>query len=99
MIHEIAIIDVSPGMEAGFEVGVRTAAPLFERAQGCRGLTLQREIERPSRYRLYVAWDTVEDHTLRFRGSSDFQTWRQLVSHCFAKPPEVSHVATVLAGG
>jgi heme-degrading monooxygenase HmoA len=99
MIHEIAIIDVTPGKEAEFEAGVRAAAPLFKRAQGCRNLALQREIERPNRYRLCVCWETLEDHTVRFRGSDDFQAWRQLVSHCFAAAPEVSHVMTVLGDG
>ena len=40
MILEIAQIDVKPGMEAEFESGVAKAAPIFQRAKGCRGLTL-----------------------------------------------------------
>jgi heme-degrading monooxygenase HmoA len=51
MILEIAQIDVKPGMEAEFEAGVAQAAPIFRRAKGCAGLTLQRSTERPSRYR------------------------------------------------
>lgn len=96
MIHEIAHITVKPGMEAAFEQGVAEAAPLFERARGCRGLSLQRGIEQPAHYRLVVAWDTVEDHTVHFRGSEDFQAWRRLVGHCFDGAPVVEHVATVL---
>ncbi|MBZ0141072.1 MAG: antibiotic biosynthesis monooxygenase, partial [Pseudorhodoplanes sp.] len=91
MILEIAQIEVKPGMERDFEAGVAAAAPLFRRAKGCRGMELQRSIEKPQRYRLFVRWDTLENHTVDFRGSADFAEWRKLVGHCFAAPPEVEH--------
>jgi heme-degrading monooxygenase HmoA len=98
MITEIAQIDVKPGAEAEFEDGVKQAAPIFKRAKGCRSMELRRSIEKPSRYRLFVGWDTVENHTIDFRGSADFQEWRKLVGHCFASPPEVEHVSEVVRG-
>ncbi len=98
MILEIAQIDVKPGMEAEFEAGVAKAAPLFQRAKGCSGLELQRSIEKPSRYRLFVRWATLEDHTVAFRGSADFQEWRRLVGHCFERPPEVEHTVEAFRG-
>jgi quinol monooxygenase YgiN len=98
MITEIAQIEIKPGMEAEFEAGVKQAAPIFKRAKGCRAMELRRSVEKPSRYRLFVAWQTVEDHTKDFRDSADFQEWRKLVAHCFASPPEVEHVAQVLRG-
>jgi heme-degrading monooxygenase HmoA len=69
MILEIAQIDVKPGMEDEFEAGVAQAVPIFRRAKGCAGLTLQRSAETPTRYRLFVKWQTVENHTVDFRGS------------------------------
>ena len=98
MIREIAEIDVKPGLEAEFEANVAKAAPLFKRAKGCSGMELQRSIERPSRYRLVVQWETVENHTVDFRGSSDFQEWRKLVGHCFASPPAIEHTTRVVQG-
>ncbi|KAB2883753.1 MAG: antibiotic biosynthesis monooxygenase [Pseudorhodoplanes sp.] len=98
MILEIAQIEVKPGMERDFEAGVAAAAPLFRRAKGCRGMELQRSIEKPQRYRLFVRWDTLENHTVDFRGSADFAEWRKLVGHCFAAPPEVEHTATAVHG-
>ena len=92
MIMEIAQIDVKPGMENEFEAGVKQATAIFKRAKGCKGMALQRSHEKPSRYRLFVKWDTVENHTVDFRGSADFQEWRKLVGHCFASPPDVEHV-------
>ena len=98
MILEIAQIDVKPGLEEEFEAAVAKVSPIFRRAKGCGGLTLQRSIEKPARYRLFVTWATVENHTVDFRGSADFAEWRKLVSHCFAAPPEVEHVHEVLKG-
>ncbi|HEX3498464.1 MAG TPA: antibiotic biosynthesis monooxygenase family protein, partial [Stellaceae bacterium] len=63
MILEIAQIEIKPGLEAEFEAGVGKAAPLFKRARGCRGMNLQRSIEKPARYRLIVTWETLENHT------------------------------------
>src|ERR1700692_1066004 len=98
MITEIAQIDVKPGMEAEFETGVKNAAPLFKRAKGCTGMSLQKSHEKPQRYRLFVKWDTLENHTVDFRGSADFQEWRKLVAHCFESAPEVEHTNVVVQG-
>ena len=96
MILEIAQIDVKPGMEADFEAGAQKAAPLFKRAKGCKGAELQRSIEKPGRYRLFVRWETLENHTVDFRNSPDFQEWRSLVGPYFASPPEVEHTRVAL---
>jgi quinol monooxygenase YgiN len=98
MITEIAQIDIKPGMEKEFEAGVAQAAPVFRRAKGCHGLALEKSTENPSRYRLFVKWGTVEDHTVAFRGSADFQEWRKLVGHCFESPPQVEHTEQVFKG-
>ena len=98
MILEIAQIDVKPGLEHEFEAGAKKAVPIFKRAKGCKSMALQRSIEKPSRFRLFIQWETVENHTVDFRGSADFQEWRKLVGHCFASPPEVEHVSEVAKG-
>ena len=98
MIFEIAVIEVKPGCEEDFEQGVREALPVFSRAKGYKSLRLERSIENPRRYHLIVAWETLEDHTVAFRNSPDFQVWRSLVAETFAAPPAVEHVNLVLSG-
>jgi heme-degrading monooxygenase HmoA len=98
MILEIAQITVKPGMESEFEKGVAEAVPVFRRAKGCLSMELIRSVEFPSRYRLVVGWEALENHTVDFRGSQDFQVWRGLVSHCFDGAPEVEHAAVALKG-
>ncbi|MGF6309659.1 heme-degrading monooxygenase HmoA [Bradyrhizobium sp. i1.8.4] len=96
MITEIAQIDVKPGSEQEFEAAVAKARPLFLRAKGGKGFELHRSIEKPSRYRLVAKWETLENHTVDFRGSEDFTAWRALVGPYFAVAPEVEHTETVL---
>jgi len=98
MITEIVDIEVKPGEEAAFEAAVAQAIPVFRRSKGCRGMELGRSIEKPSKYRLFVKWETLEDHTVTFRGSENFQDWRRLVGPFFASPPTVEHVSVAVAG-
>ena len=98
MVWEIAQIDVTPGDEAAFEAAVEKAVPLFKSSRGCKGIQLQRGVEKPSRYRLVIDWETLENHTVDFRGSENFQQWRQLVGRYFATPPVVEHFHRILSG-
>jgi quinol monooxygenase YgiN len=61
-------------------------------------MKLSRSLEHPARYRLFVQWATLENHTVDFRESPDFLEWRKLVGHCFAAPPQVEHVRDVVEG-
>src|SRR5471032_1642688 len=96
MITEIAQINDTAATEKDFEAAVAKARPLFLRAKGGKGFELHKSIEKPSRYRLMARWDTLENHTIDFRGSEDFTAWRGLVGQYFASPPEVEHTETVL---
>jgi heme-degrading monooxygenase HmoA len=96
MITEIAQIEVKPGSEQNFEAAVAKARAAFARAKGFHGFELHRSIEKPERYRLIVKWETLENHTVDFRGSENFAEWRGLVGQYFASPPEVEHTRTVV---
>jgi heme-degrading monooxygenase HmoA len=84
MITEIARIEIKPGSEKDFEAAVAKAR------------AVHRSIEKPQRYRLMVKWETLENHTVDFRGSENFAEWRGLVGQYFASPPEVEHTKTVV---
>src|ERR1051325_10860277 len=96
MITEIAQIDVKPGTEKDFEAAVAKARPLFLRAKGGKGFELHKSIEKPQRYRLMAQWETLENHTVDFRGSEDFTAWRALVGQDFVAPPAGGHPQTRL---
>jgi heme-degrading monooxygenase HmoA len=98
MVTEIAVITINPERHAEFERAVAAAVPLFKGTSGCRSMRLEREIENPARYRLFVEWETVEHHTEVFRNSEAFKQWRALAGPYFAAPPEVVHTALAVAG-
>ncbi len=97
MITEIAQLIVKDGMNAEFEANAAKALPLFQRAKGFQGLEIKRAMEKPQLYFLVIQWATLENHTVDFRNSEDFKSWRALVGHCFATPPEVVHTETVVS--
>ena len=96
MVTEIAQIEIKPGSEKDFEAAVAKARAAFGRSTGFLGFELHRSIEKPQRYRLLVKWETLENHTVDFRGSESFVEWRGLVGQYFASPPEVEHTKKVL---
>jgi len=96
MITEIAQIEIKPGSEKDFEAAVSQAQTIFKRCRGWKSFELHRTIERPSRYRLLIKWETLENHIVDFRESSNFTEWRALVGPFFASPPEVEHTETVM---
>lgn len=95
MIYEIATLHIREGEDEAFVEAVKAAAPYFKASKGCRGLALERSVETPNRYFLKVQWETLEDHTVHFRGAPEFQEWRRLASPFFVSPPSVEHASVV----
>ena len=95
MILEVARLDVIPGEEARFQDDFRRAQSILSSMKGYISHQLQRCIETPSRYILLVRWETLEDHTEGFRGSSEYQEWKNLLHHYYDPLPEVEHYEAV----
>ncbi len=92
MILEIADIRIAPGQQAAFEAAIQHGiATVISKAQGFRTARVQHGIESPERYVLMIEWDTLEDHTVHFRGGELFPQWRAIVGPFFASPPVVEH--------
>ncbi len=95
MILEIAAIDITSGQEAGYEAAFREAEQYIASAHGYISHKIQRCIEEPTRYIILVKWQKIEDHTVGFRESENYQKWRALIHPFFASPPEVKHYELV----
>jgi len=91
MILEITMFDLKPGTCQRFEDAVALCRDLFGRAKGCRKVELYKSHETPDRYHLMVAWDSIENHTVDFWQSGDFDIWRSRVADCFLRRPVVQH--------
>ena len=92
MILEIADFRIQPGQNAAFEQAITLALQtVLGKAQGCKGYKVNHSLESPQRYVLQVFWETLEDHTVGFRGSDAFKEWRKLIGPYFDGAPVVEH--------
>ena len=91
MIIEHGSIAILAGHEADFEAAFVEAATVIAQSPGFRFVRIARGVERSSTYLLLVGWDTLEDHTVGFRGSDLFTQWRALIGPHFDGAPEVEH--------
>ncbi|SNS10222.1 Heme-degrading monooxygenase HmoA [Noviherbaspirillum humi] len=97
MILELADIRVQPEKQEEFDAAIqRGVEQVIAKAKGFCGYKINKGIESPGRYLLMIFWETLENHTVDFRGSPAFQEWRAIVGPYFLAPPAVEHF-TLLA--
>ena len=95
MILEVAVLNVRAGAEAEFETAFRQASSIISSMRGYLWHQLQRCIEVPNRYVLLVNWESLEAHTVGFRGSAEYQDWKRLLHHFYEPFPIVEHYELV----
>lgn len=95
MILEIALLQIRPGQTAAFEAAFAQAQRIVAGMGGYVRHELQRCVEDRQRYALLVWWETLEDHTVGFRGSPEYQEWRSLLHHFYDPFPTVEHFVRV----
>jgi len=95
MILEAAMLHVKPGMESEFESSFKKAAKIISLMDGYLAHELHRCIEVNGKYLLLVRWETLESHTVGFRGSAEYQEWKNLLHHFYEPFPTVEHFEEV----
>lgn len=96
MILEVAMLNVIPGLESNFETAFRQASTIIASMPGYHSHQLQRCLEVESKYLLLVEWESLEDHTIGFRDSSEYAEWQRLLHHFYDPFPTVEHFASVM---
>lgn len=96
MILELAILNVRPGTALAFEETFKQASQIIASMPGYVSHQLQRCIEKENQYVLLVNWEKLQDHTIGFRGSPQYQDWRKLLHHFYAPFPTVEHYELVV---
>lgn len=96
MILEVAILDIKPGMTCEFEAAFKIASTIIASISGYISHELQRCLETENRYILLVRWQKLEDHTIGFRQSLEYQRWRSLLHHFYDPFPTVEHYECIL---
>jgi heme-degrading monooxygenase HmoA len=95
MILEVAILEVIAGQEREFEAAFTKASSIISSREGYVSHQLQRCLETGNRYILLVHWETLEAHTVGFRGSEEYQAWKKLLHHFYDPFPTVDHYELV----
>ncbi len=54
-------------------------------------------MEKDNRYILLVRWKKLEDHTQGFRGSKEYQVWKDLLHNFYDPFPVVEHYEKVFS--
>lgn len=95
MILEIASLLVRPGEQAAFEAAFEKAQRLLVGLAGYLSHELQHSVEREQYYALLIEWRALEDYTLGFRKSGEFERWRELLQGFLTEAPQIEHFRAV----
>ena len=95
MILEVAVLNVRAGQHDACEQAFANAQKIISSMPGYLSHRLQRCIEVSGRYILLVNWRNLEDHTIGFRQSPQYEEWRRLLHHFYDPFPTVEHYEEV----
>ncbi|WP_257347473.1 antibiotic biosynthesis monooxygenase family protein [Pseudalkalibacillus decolorationis] len=95
MILEAVMLQVKQGMEGEYEKTFRKASEIISSMKGYISHELQRCMEVEGKYLLLVKWETLEDHTVGFRQSKEYQEWKKQLHHFYDPFPTVEHFEKV----
>ena len=95
MILEVAILNIKPEKQNDFEPTFQVASKIISSMKGYISHELRKCMENENQYILLVKWESLEDHTVGFRKSEEYQDWKALL-HDFYEPfPVVEHYESV----
>ena len=97
MILEVAILKVKTGIAAEFEAAFATASSIISSMPGYISHELQQCLEVENQYILLVRWAKLEDHTIGFRQSPEYQKWCQMLHHFYEPFPTVEHYKRIVS--
>lgn len=95
MTLEVAILDVIPQKTEAFEAAFSEAQAIIMSMKGYIAHELHACVEKENYYILLVKWQTLEDHTIGFRQSDEYQQWKALLHHFYDPFPVVEHYELV----
>ena len=91
MVLEVAILQVRQGETAAFREVFARAESIITGMPGYLSHEMLACVEERNRHVLLVRWERLEDHTVGFRGSAQYQEWKSLLHHFYDPFPTVEH--------
>lgn len=98
MITEIALLNIRWGLKEDFIVSFEKAGNIINKMKGYINHSLQQCLEDDHRFLLMVKWETLEDHTIGFRQSEEYNNWKTLLHHFYHPFPVVEHFTSLPDG-
>ena len=95
MVTEIAQFRAQPGTAEQLRAGLVAAMAVIRRAEGLRSITLRRGIEDPNLFLYQIEWETLEHHTVTFRGGPLFAEYRSHITGLFLDAITATHYEPV----
>jgi quinol monooxygenase YgiN len=95
MVTEIAEFVAQPGQAEALQAGLVRGLAVIRTAEGCRSARLRRCVEEPGRFIYEIEWETLEHHTVTFRGGPLFPQYRSHITGLFVEPVVVHHYEDV----
>lgn len=96
MILEVAVLYVKKGEELAFEKDFSVASNYIASATGYISHSLRKCMEQDHKYLLLVEWNTLEDHTIGFRGSEPYTKWKEILHDYYEPFPVVEHYEMIM---
>ena len=96
MILEAAMLQVKEGQNIQFVEAFREASIIISSMAGYLSHELHRCLETEGRYLLLVRWMTLDEHTVGFRQSEQYQDWKRLLHHFYEPFPTVEHFERIV---
>lgn len=91
MILEVAVLQVIESKSDEFEINFKKASEIISKKKGYIKHELHKNIANKNNYILLVQWESLEDHTIGFRGSEEYKEWKNLLHHFYDPFPQVEH--------
>lgn len=95
MVKEIATFTAQPGRADALAAGLRAAMPVIRAAEGCRSIRLARNVEDTDSFIYEIEWETLEHHTVTFRGGPRFAEYRSHIAGLFVEPIVARHYTQI----
>ena len=95
MILEAALLEVKEELASTFESDFKTASKYISSIDGYISHSLNKCIEHEHKYLLLVNWEQLEDHTIGFRESEAYLSWKEILHKYYDPFPVVEHFENV----
>ena len=95
-VLQVGLIDVHPGREADFERDLPGVIWRLVKADGCKAVNIVRSLEKPSRYRMLVSWES-KDHHIAFRKTETVVPLKAMLASYAAARHDTEHVTAVFS--